>query len=164
MGLSIRANWAGGGQQDIAVPALAHFYFDGQESGGFVSPIQFWFDEYSPDPPYTYVKSFWLATVSVDSHGYFTMSPAFFCYFQDTGLKDSSGNTIWALIASNLGEVWRGIIRTNLGFHAQNQIAPITRSNTATVAPQAPVVYSINVHAQDKVTGKPIAGAQASVD
>jgi hypothetical protein len=26
------------------------------------------------------------------------------------------------------------------------------------------IPYSINVHAQDKVTGKPIAGAQASVD
>jgi len=79
--------------------------------------VEIWFDEYSPDPPYTYRKSWWLSTQYTNIDGYFDQSPYDVEWLEYVGLS-SDGFPILRLMQAKMGKIWEGKVRVNLGFKA----------------------------------------------
>lgn len=79
--------------------------------------VDIWFDEYSPEPPYTYRKSWWLCTVYTNNAGYFDSYPYDTCYLKYMG-QSMRGFPILQLWQAKLGKIWEGEVQVNLGFKA----------------------------------------------
>jgi len=77
--------------------------------------VDIWFDEYSPDPPYTYRKSWWLSTQYTNTQGYFDQSPYDVEWLKLMGY-DLQGFPILQLWQAKLGKIWEGKVAVNLGF------------------------------------------------
>jgi len=98
------------------------FWFKGYVMSGMINPItnkrvDVWFDEYSPEPPYTFRKSWWLCTVYTNNDGYFDSYPYDTCWLKYMG-QSTRGFPILQLWQAKLGKIWEGEVQVNLGFKA----------------------------------------------
>jgi len=104
----------------ITVGDGQRFWFKGYVTDQYGSAlpnvrVDIWFDEYGADPPYPYIKSWWLSTQYTNTQGYFDQYPYDVEWLEYVG-QSPDGYPILRLMQAKLGKIWEGKVRVNLGF------------------------------------------------